>query len=192
MKHNHIVKTVEMAMLAALSVVLMLLVRFPLIPSAAFLEYDMGDVPVLIATYLFGVIPGFAVLVIECLIQAITVSAQSGWVGFLMHVFSSGVFLVVAGLIYKRFNNIKGLVLSLIAGSIAMTLVMIPLNLIFTVHFLGTPREVVVDMLVPAIIPFNATKAVLNSIVSGIVFVPLKAILEKSKLLPQKLTEKQK
>ncbi len=185
-KHANILKTVELAMLAALSVVLMLLVRFPLIPSAAFLEYDMGDVPVLIATFLFGIIPGFAVLVVECLIQALTVSSASGWVGFVMHVFSSGVFLLVAGLIYKKLPSLKGLIASLAAGSIVMTLIMIPLNLIFTVHFLGTPREVVVDMLVPAIIPFNLFKAVLNSVVAGLVFIPLQKILAKSNLLPKK------
>ncbi len=183
-KHAKIVKTVELAMLAALSIVLMLLVRFPLIPTAAFLEYDMGDVPVLISTFLFGPIAGFAVLVVESLIQAISVSASSGWVGFVMHVCSSGIFLLAAGLIYKKWQNIKGLLLALTVGSILMTLVMIPLNLIFTVHFLGSPREVVIDMLIPAIIPFNLFKAVLNSVVAGIVFVPLQKILKKAKLLP--------
>lgn len=183
-KHAKVVKTVELAMLAALSVVLMLLVRFPLIPSAAFLEYDMGDVPVLIATFLFGPLAGTAVLVVESLIQALTVSAQSGWVGFVMHVCSSGVFLIAAGLIYKKFPSIKGLLAALTVGSILMTLVMIPLNLIFTVHFLGSPREVVMDMLVPAIIPFNLFKAVLNSVVAGILFVPLQKILKNANLLP--------
>ncbi len=185
-KHANILKTVELAMLAALSIVLMLIVRFPLIPTASFLEYDMGDVPVLIATFLFGIIPGFAVLVVESLIQALTVSASSGWVGFVMHVCSSGVFLLVAGLIYKKLPNIKGLIASLTAGCVVMTLIMIPLNLIFTVHFLGTPREVVVDMLVPAIIPFNLFKAVLNSAVSSLVFLPLQKILAKGNLLPKK------
>ena len=184
-KHASILKSVELAMLAALSVVLMLLVRFPLIPSAAFLEYDMGDIPVLIATFLFGIVPGFAVLLVESLIQAITVSAASGWVGFVMHVCSSGVFLLIAGLIYKKMKSIKGLIIGLIAGSLAMTLIMIPLNLIFTVHFLGSPRDAVIDMLLPAIIPFNLFKAVLNSAVAGLLFVPLKQILSKTKLLPQ-------
>ena len=60
---------------------------------------------------------------------------------------------------------------------------MIPLNLIFTVHFLGSPREVVIDMLIPAIIPFNLIKAVINSVVAGLIFVPLQKILKNAKLL---------
>lgn len=192
MKKDNILKTVELAMLAALSVVLMLVVRFPLIPTASFLEYDMGDVPVLIATFLFGSLPGFAVLVIESLIQAITVSSSSGWVGFVMHVCSSGVFLLAAGLIYKKIKSVKGLIFGLAVGSIVMTLIMIPLNLIFTVHFLGTPREAVISMLIPAIIPFNLFKAVINSVVSAITYIPLQKILTKSKLLPHNSIEKQK
>ncbi|MBQ6864391.1 MAG: ECF transporter S component [Clostridia bacterium] len=184
-KRSNIIKTVELAMLVALSVVLMLVVRFPLIPTASFLEYDMGDVPVLISSFLFGPIHGFVVLVIESLIQALTVSSSSGWVGFVMHVCSSGVFIIAASLIYKKLKSVKGLIIGVIVGSVVMTLMMIPLNLIFTVHFLGTPREVVVDMLIPAIIPFNLFKAVLNSVVSAITFVPLQKILIKSKLLPQ-------
>ena len=43
---------VQKAMLTALAIVLMLIVRFPLLPSAKFLEYDMGDIPVIIAQVL--------------------------------------------------------------------------------------------------------------------------------------------
>ena len=41
-------RLVEMAMLAAISIVLVMLIRIPLIPAAPFLEYDMADVPVLV------------------------------------------------------------------------------------------------------------------------------------------------
>jgi riboflavin transporter FmnP len=41
-------------MLAAISLLLVYLIHFPIFPGAAFLEYDMADVPILIATFLFG------------------------------------------------------------------------------------------------------------------------------------------
>lgn len=43
-----------MAMLAAVAVVSVYFIKFPLLPSAPFLEYDIADVPVLIGTMLFG------------------------------------------------------------------------------------------------------------------------------------------
>ena len=47
---------------------------------------------------------------------------------------------------------------------------MIPLNLIFTVRFLGVPREAVMAMLLPTIIPFNLIKAGINSVVTFVVY----------------------
>ena len=43
-----------MAMLAAISIVLVSIVHFPLFPAAPFLEYDPADVPILIGTFAFG------------------------------------------------------------------------------------------------------------------------------------------
>ena len=50
-----------------------------------------------------------------------------------MHIVATGTFVIVAGVIYRLEHTRKGAVLALICGSIAMTLMMIPLNLIFTV-----------------------------------------------------------
>ena len=159
-----------LAMLAAISVVLMYLVRFPLFPSAPFLEYDMADVPILIATFLFGPVSGVLLTIVVSVIQGLTVSASSGWIGILMHIIATGSFAVVAGLYYQFQRTRVGALIALILGSLAMTLVMIPLNLIFTVHFLGVPREVVVSMLEPTIIPFNLLKAGINSVVTFVVY----------------------
>jgi len=47
---------------------------------------------------------------------------------------------------------------------------MIPMNLIFTVHFFGYPYEAVVALLPTAIIPFNAIKTVANSIITFLLY----------------------
>ena len=48
-------------------------------------------------------------------------------------------------------------------GSLAMVMVMIPLNLFFTTLFLNVPRESVLAMLLPVVIHFNIIKAGINS-----------------------------
>ena len=128
-------KMVTMAMLASVSILLMYLVRFPIFPAAPFLEYDMADVPILIGTFLFGPVSGLVLTIIVSIIQAMTVSASSTWIGAVMHIFATGSFVLVAGGIYHKIKTRKSAVLSLILGSLAMTLAMIPLNLIFTVRF---------------------------------------------------------
>ncbi|NLM52654.1 MAG: ECF transporter S component [Firmicutes bacterium] len=168
---------VTLAMLAAVSVLLMYLVRFPIFPAAPFLEYDMADVPILIGTFLLGPISGLILTVVVSIIQAMTVSASSGWIGAVMHICATGGFVIAAGLIYGKFRTRKGAAAALITGSLIMTLLMIPLNLIFTVRFLGAPREVVVAMLVPTIIPFNLIKGFANSIITFAVYKSVARVL---------------
>lgn len=174
-----VVKTAIMAMLTALSIVLVYVIHFPLIPAAPFLEYDAADVPVLIGAMLLGPVSGLLTLLAVCLIQALTVSAASGWIGFMMHFIASSVFVLVSSIIYKRKKTVKSLILGLVAGSLAMTVVMIPLNLIFTGIFMGAGTQTVVGMLIPAIIPFNLLKAGINSAITFAVFTPISGILKK-------------
>jgi len=185
-------KMVKMGVLSALSIVLMFIIRFPLIPSAPFLEYEPANVPILIGGFLYGPAAGLVITVVVSIIQALTVSSGSGWIGAVMHIIYTGTFVVVAGLIYKRFHTLKGAIAALAAGTLTITLVMIPLNLFFTPKFLGTPVEAVKAMLIPAIIPFNLLKALINSIVTALVYKSVgrvlradekKASLEKAEIL---------
>ena len=87
-------KITVMAMLAAVAVVSVYFIKFPLLPSAPFLEYDIADVPVLIGTMLFGPSAGLVILLITSAIQAFTVSSSSHIIGFLMHFCASGVLVL--------------------------------------------------------------------------------------------------
>lgn len=172
-------KLVKMAVLSALSIVLMVLIRFPIIPSAAFLEYEPADVPILIASFIYGPLSGLLVTVVVSVLQAITLSAGSGWVGLVMHIISTGTLAVVAGFIYRKIHTLKGAIIALTLGSLAMTLVMIPSNLFFTVRFWGYPYDAVVAMLPTAIIPFNLVKSVLNSVLVLILYKSTHKIFNK-------------
>ena len=112
-------------------------------------------------------------------IQAFTVSSSSHIIGFLMHFCASGVLVLASGLMYKKIGGKKGMAAGLAVGSVLMTLVMIPLNLIFTGIFMGTGVEAVVKMLIPAIIPFNLIKACLNSVLTFLLFIPVNKIYGK-------------
>ena len=68
----------KLGILAAISVVLVAIVHFPLIPAASFLEYDPADIPILICAFAYGPVAGIIVTVIAAAIQALTVSASGG------------------------------------------------------------------------------------------------------------------
>ena len=169
-----------LSVLTALSIVLMLFVRFPIFPSAAYLEYEPMDIPILIAGFAYGPLAGLLVTMVSCLIQGLTVSsAVGGWVGILMHFIASGTFVTVASLIYRRKHSILGAVIGLIAGVVSMAAIMVPANLIITPAFYGTPIEVVKAMLLPIIVPFNLIKAGINAAVTFAIYKPLRRIIIK-------------
>lgn len=170
-------KLARLAMLSALSIMLMFLVRFPIIPAAPFLEYDPGDIPALLGAFLFGPGAGFIITLVVSLIQAMTVSSGSGWIGAIMHLIATGTMVIVAGTFYRRVHTLKGGIISLILGTLSMTLIMIPLNLYFTTKFLNVPYEAVKAMLIPAIIPFNLLKAGINSTLAFLVYKPVGKIM---------------
>ncbi len=87
---------VSMAMLGAISIVLVSVVHFPLIPAAAFLEYDPADIPILIGTFAYGPLAGLLMTIVVSIIQGVTVSAQSGPIGVVMHIFATGFCALVA------------------------------------------------------------------------------------------------
>ena len=68
-------KLVTMAMLAALSIVLVYVIHFPIFPAASFLEYDPADIPILIGTFAYGPLAGVLLTVVVSVIQGMTVSS---------------------------------------------------------------------------------------------------------------------
>lgn len=172
-------KIVKLGVLSALSLALMLLIRFPLIPAAPFLEYEPADVPIVIAALMYGPVSGLLTTVIVSVIQAVTVSSGGGWVGLVMHIIATGTYAVVAGLIYKRKHTLKGAIVALVAGTLAMSLIIIPSNLFFTVNFYGYPYDTVMAMLPTVFVPFTLIKGTINSVLTLLIYKSLRKIFNK-------------
>ena len=170
MKKESIRKLTVMAMLVAVSVILVYLLHFPLFPAAAFLEYDPADIPILIGTFAYGPAAGFLLTIAASAVQALTVSAQSGLYGFLMHVISTSALCITAGTIYKFKHTRLGAGISLICGTLAMGLVMLAANHFITPIFMGVPVSVVDGMLLSVFLPFNLIKAGINSLITFFVY----------------------
>ena len=182
---KRITKLTTIAMLTALAVALTAIIHFPIIPAAPFLEYDPADIPVLMGTFLFGPWIGLGLTVLVSVAQGLTVSAASGPIGIIMHILATGAFSVIAGTIYQKKHTYGGAILGLGLGVLAQTAIMCGCNLILTPIFLGSPVEEVVKLLLPAIIPFNLMKAVMNAALAYFLYRPVRSALSASRLLPK-------
>lgn len=185
MRNKRVEKLVKLALLCAMSLVLMYVVRFPLIPTLPFLEYDMADVPILIGAFMFGPLEGLLLTAVVSLLQALTVSAGSGWVGCIMHFFSTGAFAIIAGVIYRRRHNIRGAIEGLLIGSAAMIAIMVPLNYFLTPIFVSGQSMTYADAqgyiwsVMWSFVAFNSAKAAINSVVTFVVYKPLSRLFKK-------------
>ena len=169
----------KLGILAAISIVLVALIHFPIFPAAPFLEYDPADIPIIIGTFAMGPAAGLLLTVTAATIQGLTVSTASGGYGILMHIIATGTYVIVAGNIYRIRKNKKMAALALLAGMVAMTLIMIPANLIITPIFMTVSRDVVKALLLPGIIPFNLLKAGVNSVITFLLYKRVSGILHR-------------
>lgn len=190
MRNPKVEKLVKMALLCAMSLALMYVVRFPLI--LPYLEYDMADVPILIGTFLYGPLAGLALTAIVSFLQAVTVSAGSGWIGGMMHFFATGAYAAVAGILYRRRHDLKGAIEGLIFGSAAMTLIMVPLNYYLSPLFLMSDAigyrqaQEMIWGIIWSFVAFNAAKAGINSVVTYLIYKPVSKLFKKEFFGPKK------
>ncbi len=160
----------RISLLAALSVVFLLAVpRVALVPAAPYLQYDMADVPILLAAFLLGWAPGLWVLALVSLIQGVALG-ENGLVGALMHFCATGGQVLAAVYLANKLGGLRGLAIGLLAGAVTRMLIMVPLNLLITVYVFGQPAEVVRAAMLPGIMPFNFLVAAINSLIFFVIF----------------------
>jgi len=166
-----------MGILAAIAVVLVVVVHFPVIPAVSFLEYDPADIPILLGTFAMGPVQGLAIITVVALIQAFGLGGN-GIYGALMHIIATGTYIIVAGTIYKKKKTKKRAIIALACGCIAWILIMIPANLFITPAFMGAPRSVVATY-IPMICLFNLIKSSINSFLTFVLYKRVSGILHK-------------
>ncbi|MDR3210262.1 MAG: ECF transporter S component [Oscillospiraceae bacterium] len=159
-----------MALITAIAVAFSFIPGFPMIPAVSFIRYEFSDLPILIGVFAFGTLPGVEIAAVSVLISFLLGAEGGGPWGALMHFIAIGVYALAAGLIYERSKTLKTSIIALAAGIAAMTLVMIPTNLIITPIYTGAPVAAVRALLLPGIIPVNAIKGVITAVLTFILY----------------------
>ncbi len=175
-------RLVNMAVLVAMAVLLMVTIQVPLFTE--FLKYDPSDVPMLIGGFWFGPVAGAMMVFVKAFIYML-VKGVSGPIGAFQNFMASGSFVFFAALYYSGNRTKKGAAIALGVGAIAMTLIMIPTNLII-LPIWGIPREIVLPTILRAITPFNLTKGLLSSLLTYFVYKRVRGLLETLWGTPQK------
>lgn len=172
-------KLVILGMIAAISYVVMLVGRVPVV---LFLKYDPKDVIITIGGFLYGPVASALVSAVVSFVEMISAS-ETGPIGLIMNILSSCSFACTAAWIYKKNHTLKGAVIGLICGCAVMTAIMILWNYLITPIYMGYPREAVAELLIPAFLPFNLLKGCLNAAITMLLYKPVVTALRRLNLV---------
>lgn len=176
------------AMFCALAFTMTAVIRIPVV---LFLKYDPKDIIITLCGFILGPLSAIVVSVVTSLIEMVTIS-DTGPIGCIMNIISSCSFAFTAALIYKKKKTLSGAAIGLISGCIAMTAVMLVWNYCITPLYMGYPREAVAELLLPAFLPFNLIKSLLNAAFAFLLYKPVVGALRKTHLIPESNAEKTK
>lgn len=179
-------KITMIAMLVAASLVAVSLFRIPIV---LFLKYEPKDVIITIGGFLFGPFTAFLVSAAVAVIEMFTMS-DTGVIGAIMNLLASCTFACTASYIYKKHHTAMGAVFGLIAASFLSTGVMLLWNYLITPLYMGIPREGVVELMLPALLPFNLLKVTLNSSIILLVYKPIVTALRRLQFVESTNTKK--
>ena len=104
-------------------------------------------------------------------------------IGCVMNILSTCSFACTAAFIYKKHHTLKGAVIGLLCGLVAMATVMVLWNYFLTPLYMGYPREAVAELLLPAFLPFNLLKGGLNTAITLLLYKPTVTALRKAHLV---------
>ena len=185
----------KMAIVGVLSAIAYLLMEFsvPLMP--VFIKMDLSDFPALIGSLAVGPAGGIIIALIKNLLH-LTVTSTGG-VGELSNFILNAVFILPAGLLYKKKKSKKSACGGAVLGAILMALVSVVSNyfVVYPVYYNFMPADTILaayQAIFPGVksilqslivfnMPFTFVKAMISVVITFLVYNHLVPILTMNK-----------
>ncbi len=172
---------VVMALFCALAFACVALFRIPVV---LFLKYEPKDCLLAIGGMLYGPVPALLMSVVVSLVECFTIS-DTGWIGLIMNVLSSALFICPAAVFYRRRRTLPSAIAGLIVGAVLTTAGMLLWNWLITPLYMHIPREQIEPLLLTAILPFNLLKSALNAVLTVLLYKAVVSALRAARLVPK-------
>lgn len=188
-------KMIQIAMLSAVSVVLMLF-EVPLFFAPSFYKIDFSEVPVLIGAFAMGPLAGVIIELVKIALNLVITGTITAGVGEVANFLIGCSLVLPSAIIYKRSKNKKGAVIGMIVGTLSMTVIGGFMNafVLLPVYakVFGMPISALVDMgaavnhlitnlptfVLFAVAPFNLLKGCMDSVIVALIYKRISIILK--------------
>ena len=139
---------VRVGIFGAIASILYILVKFPVPFLPPFLEFHFDEVPVLIASFAYGPIPGLCVLLVKTVIKLPFTSSLG--VGELSDLIYGAALIFPAAILYKKKRNFKSVLIGLGIGCVLEIAVSLVVNVYvmipFYMNMMGLSEEAILKM----------------------------------------------
>lgn len=174
---------VKVSLVSSLATVLMLALQVPIFPCAPFLTFDFSDVPAVVAGFAMGPWQGMGVVVLKNLLFLLQRPQATELVGIPMNIVAGLTLVGVSSAFYWHRKSRFSALLGLLLGTLAMTLVMIPVNLLvypFFAWLFGFQVEMeLTPFILGTVTPFNLLKGALTAALTLPVYKRFSAFLKR-------------
>ncbi len=174
-------KILRLNLAAAFAALAFTVSYFNLVKVQGFLSFDLKDAVIALASLLLGPGTALSLSLIVPAIESVTFGTTAFY-GFLMDVISSLTFSLPASVIYKKKKTASGAILGLSSGILLGVSAMMLANLLITPLYTGAPREAIVGMLLPLLLPFNLAKTTVNAALVLLLYKPISNALKAARL----------
>ena len=194
-RRRPIVRITTTAIFTALAVGLMFLeVPLPLMPP--FLKFDFSEIPVLVGTFALGPVYGIIIELLKNLIHLPWTGTMA--IGEMSNFITGSIFVGTAGLIYRKNRTRKGAVISMIAATLALAVIAVPVNAFINLPLyasvLGMTMESILGwtqtvnpaidselkLLLLGFVPFNLFKGIVVSAITFCVYKPISKLINST------------
>lgn len=182
-------------MLSAIAAILFLF-EFPLPFAPSFYEIDFSEIPVLIGAFALGPVAGVTIELCKILLKIFIKGTTTAFVGEFANFIVGCSMVVPASIIYHSHKTKKTAMISLVVGTIVMTVFGSLFNAFYLIpafaELYGMPLDTIIAMgtainanitsvftlVLFAVVPFNLLKGVLDSIVTMLLYKHISPIIK--------------
>ena len=179
------------AMLSAVAFVLMFLeFNVPFMPS--FIKMDLSELPALIGAFAMGPASGVIICLIKNLLHLLM--STTGGVGELSNFILGALFVIPAGLMYKKKKGRKSALIGSLIGAVVMAVVSVFSNyfIVYPVYTAFMPMDTIISMyqaILPSAdtllkcllifnMPFTFVKGLINVIITFLIYKHISPIIK--------------
>ena len=174
-------KMTTVGILCGMALVLALTLYIPIVPAVSFLKYEPKDVVMVVGGFIYG---PMTVVLMSVIVSILEIFFRPGnLLDVIMNVISTVAFAGTAALIYQKERTKNGAVLGLGLGVVLTVILMLIWNYIVTPIYYQMPREAVVALMIPGLLPFNLIKYGMNAGITLVMYKPIVNVLRRFKMV---------